>query len=70
MNYVYNNRGWRGPSPGWDTSKPVDQHGRYDLEALEADSGNMDQLMRRMETVTLDTLEGVDGIERPWNRRE
>lgn len=69
LNYIYRNNGWEDPSAiTWDPAVPVDEDGGYDREIREAAQIDMNQLSRRMETLT---MEGVDdeldaNVDRPW----
>ena len=77
MNYIYNEGGWRGDEPGWDTYTPVDEEGSYDAQIRESATLDMNDFMRRMESLTLQGLNGVDSdsdaeenVDRPWREVE
>ncbi|OCH84003.1 P-loop containing nucleoside triphosphate hydrolase protein [Obba rivulosa] len=73
MNYVFNNGGWKGDAPGWDTRAPVDDSGDYVQSVLQAAVQDMDEFARRMEQLVLEGME-ADGAEanedRPWREVE
>ena len=77
LNYIYNEGGWRGDEPGWDTYAPVDGEGGYDAQIRESATLDMNDFMRRMESLTLQGLNGVDSdsdaeenVDRPWREVE
>lgn len=79
LNYIHAGGGWRGDPPTWDTSAPVRENGGYDAEAREAGLADMNQLMRRMENLTMRGLaeDGSDddpeediNVDRPWREVE
>lgn len=77
LNYIYSNGGWRGDRPAWDTEAPVREGGGYDVEAREAGMADMNDMMRRIESLTLQGLanddaedEEEDNVDRPWTEME
>ncbi|KAK1226913.1 hypothetical protein PQX77_010082 [Marasmius sp. AFHP31] len=77
MNYIYDNDGWIGPEPMWDTEADVDL-GDYGAEIRERAKEDMNLFTRMMEALTLngvnDAEEGGDGddvnVDRPWAETE
>ncbi|KAJ8087586.1 hypothetical protein PM082_006419 [Marasmius tenuissimus] len=77
MNYIYDNEGWIGPEPIWDTEAPVDL-GDYGEEMRERAKEDMNLFTRMMEALTLHGVnnaeEGGDGddvnVDRPWAETE
>lgn len=68
LNYIYNNGGWKGASPSWNTEIPVDEAGGYDRQVREAAENDMNELTRIMESLTTANVEeGEANIDRPWN---
>ncbi|KAL0066334.1 hypothetical protein AAF712_006592 [Marasmius tenuissimus] len=59
MNYIYDNEGWIGPEPMWDTETPVDL-GDYGEEMKERAKEDMNLFTRMMEALT---LHGVNNAE-------
>ena len=83
LNYIHQNGGWRGDEPEWDTDEPVDEVGEYDALAREAGVRDMNDFMRRMESLTIQELNGdrfghaeddndelEDNADRPWREVE
>ncbi|KAH7908653.1 RNA helicase [Hygrophoropsis aurantiaca] len=79
LNYVYENRGWTGPPPTWDTSAPVDENGSFGNGVQEAALLDMNSFSRRMERLTLsgvqdgsdDEIEESDAnVDREWREVE
>lgn len=72
LNYIYQNRGWRGPDIPWDPSEPVNEAGGYDVDARNAASSDMNDLTRRMESMTMEGAEeDLDvGVDKPWRELE
>jgi len=72
LNYIYQNRGWRGPVIPWDPSEPVNEAGGYDVDARNAASSDMNDLTRRMESMTMEGAEeDLDvGVDKPWRELE
>ncbi|KAK1226927.1 hypothetical protein PQX77_010098 [Marasmius sp. AFHP31] len=79
MNYVYQNGGWTGPEPVWDTEEDVDFDAvpRYDAEIREKARDDLQTLSRMMEVLRLDGVPGDLGgdgsgesdyvdVDRPW----
>lgn len=71
LNYVYLNDGWTGPDIAWDPTIPVNEAGGYDRAIRAAAQLDMNDLTRRMEEATLDTLDEVEedpdaNVDRPW----
>ncbi|KDQ59997.1 hypothetical protein JAAARDRAFT_125682 [Jaapia argillacea MUCL 33604] len=74
LNYIHENRGWRGQPPTWDPSAPVRDDGGYDREIRESAVEDMNEFARRMESLTLGNVDGEDGegadedvnVDRPW----
>ena len=64
LNYVYKNRGWRGPLPNWNTEEEVDLDGGYDKKISQQAQLDMNEFTRRMESLTMDGIDdestGVD----------
>jgi helicase MOV-10 len=53
LNYVYNNGGWRGPVPDWNTNAEVDLSGGYDKAMHQQAQLDMNEFTRRMESLTM-----------------
>ncbi|PFH46784.1 hypothetical protein AMATHDRAFT_69038 [Amanita thiersii Skay4041] len=72
LNYIYNNNGWKGPSPDWDTTAPVDPEGRYDEIVRERAQLDMNEFSSKMEELTLDGVDEDDGggVDQPWREIE
>lgn len=76
LNYIYVNKGWKGPPPTWDTSVPVSEQGNYDQSIREAGLADMNDFTRRMESLTLAGIESGDdddadaNVDRPWRETE
>ncbi|KAL0572130.1 hypothetical protein V5O48_009828 [Marasmius crinis-equi] len=75
MNYVYENGGWTGPEPSWDTEEPVDEAGGFDVAVREKAKDDMNAFSRMMEALTLNGVsEEGDGddvnVDRPWVEME
>ncbi|GJE90147.1 DEXXQ/H-box helicase domain-containing protein [Phanerochaete sordida] len=78
MNYVFNEHGWRGDAPAWDTHEPVDDGREYDVEIREAAAADVNDLRQRMLGLEGEGLSGEDGsgddsdseqsadVDRPW----
>ncbi|KAJ3565235.1 hypothetical protein NP233_g7766 [Leucocoprinus birnbaumii] len=68
LNYVYINKGWKGPEIPWDSTEPVDGDGGYDADIQDAARADMNDFTRRLEAFALEgTSEDIDaGIDRPW----
>lgn len=72
LNYIHHNGGWTGPDITWDPRAEVNEAGGYDKQIRDAAQIDMNELTRRLETVTLD---GVDeeldaNVDRPWTRED
>lgn len=77
LNYIHLGGGWKGDPPTWDTREAVRESGGYDTEAREAGEADMNNLMRRMESLTMRGLAGdgsddeqEDNADRPWREVE
>ncbi|EMD34730.1 hypothetical protein CERSUDRAFT_158351 [Gelatoporia subvermispora B] len=70
MNYVYQNSGWKGDTPSWDTNVPVDNSGDYVQEVLQASVEDLDEFARRMEQLVLEGVDGADAEDTPWREVE
>ena len=71
LNYVYNNRGWTGPKPDWDTNAEVNVDGGYDKVIRERAEVDMNEFTRRMEALTVEGMDDDDvGVEQPWREME
>ena len=77
LNYIHLGGGWKGDPPTWDTQEAVRESGGYDAEARDAGLADMNELMRRMESLTMQGLEGdgsedeqEDNVDRPWREVE
>ncbi|KAG7085878.1 hypothetical protein E1B28_003411 [Marasmius oreades] len=69
MNYVYENGGWTGPEPTWDTTEPVDFDGGYDVAIRDQARAEMEAFSRMMEGSTPDGRADVEGdvnVDQPW----
>ncbi|KAJ3568903.1 hypothetical protein NP233_g5406 [Leucocoprinus birnbaumii] len=68
LNYVYLNKGWKGPEIPWDSTEPVNGDGGYDADIRDAARADMNDFTRRLEAFALEgTEEDMDaGIDRPW----
>jgi len=68
LNYIYQNKGWRGPDIPWDPSESINETGGYDFAARNTAALDMNDLTRRMESMA---VEGVEedpdaGVDKPW----
>jgi helicase MOV-10 len=77
LNYVHLNGGWKGPPPIWDTREPVTEDGGYDQHLRETALVNMNDFTRRMESLTLASVDAMDdeddadaNVDRPWREVE
>lgn len=78
LNFIWNNGGWKGDAPTWDTDAQVHMiQGRYDQEIVEQEVENMDEFARHIASMTLadimpDLGEGGDAgnEDRPWREME
>ncbi|KAF5351162.1 hypothetical protein D9756_008289 [Leucocoprinus leucothites] len=72
LNYVYNNKGWKGPDIPWDPSEPVDEAGGYDAAARNTAALDMNDFTRRMESMTMEGMEEDPdvGVDKPWRELE
>lgn len=77
LNYIHVGGGWKGDPPTWDTSAEVRESGRYDAEVRDAGLADMNNLMRRMESLTIQGLAAdgsdepeEDNVDRPWREVE
>lgn len=71
LNYVFNNGGWKGPQPDWDTNAEVNLEGGYDAAVRSRAQLDMNDFMRRMEVLTMDEVEDDDGVvDQPWRDLE
>ena len=77
LNYVHLNGGWKGPPPNWDTRQSVAEDGGYDQGLREVALADMNDFTRRMESLTLASVDAVDNedeadanIDRPWREVE
>lgn len=69
LNYIYKNKGWKGPDIPWDPSEVVDEAGGYDVASRDAALVDMNDFTRRMEALTLEGVADDDidaGVDRPW----
>ncbi|KAK1217312.1 hypothetical protein PQX77_020052 [Marasmius sp. AFHP31] len=62
MNYIYDNEGWIGLEPMWDTEAPVDL-GDYGAEIREKVKGDMNLFTGMMEVLTLDGVNDAEESE-------
>lgn len=80
LNFIYLNGGWRGDPPSWDASAEVRDSGGYDEEARDAGFTDMNELARKIETMTISQViqeddeeedgTGDDNVDRPWRELE
>ncbi|KZT00672.1 P-loop containing nucleoside triphosphate hydrolase protein [Laetiporus sulphureus 93-53] len=75
LNYVYENGGWTGDEPSWDTREAVDEAGGYDETIRDSAISDMNDFARRMEMLTLDGMISTDAdddgnVDRPWREVE
>jgi len=54
LNYIYQNKGWRGPDIPWDPSEPINETGGYDFAARNTATLDMNDLTRRMESMAME----------------
>jgi helicase MOV-10 len=68
LNYVYNNGGWRGPNPDWDTTVEVDMNGGYDAAIRERAQVDMNEITSRIEALMKEEFMEDDdaGVDQPW----
>ncbi|OBZ77616.1 putative helicase MOV-10 [Grifola frondosa] len=75
LNYIYDNGGWKGEAPTWDTEEEDFDHAQ---NVREMGLNGMNEFTRRMESMTLDhttNLEENDedpdaNVDRPWRELE
>ncbi|KAJ3561909.1 hypothetical protein NP233_g9903 [Leucocoprinus birnbaumii] len=60
LNYIYGNKGWKGPDIPWDPSQPVDEAGGYDVAARNAAALDMNDFTRRMENLAMEGAQEED----------
>ncbi|KAF8522660.1 P-loop containing nucleoside triphosphate hydrolase protein [Gautieria morchelliformis] len=81
LNYIYNNGGWRGLEPDWDTDEPIRPEGGYDVDRRKAAETEMENLIERTKSLIIENSErlgtqgGDDGdgeaqVDRPWREAE
>ncbi|KAJ3714461.1 P-loop containing nucleoside triphosphate hydrolase protein [Lentinula raphanica] len=79
LNYIYQNGGWKGPSPTWDTSAAVDNNAKYDADVRSAAQDDMNEFTRMIEAMTLGGVQALEedddgdidhNVDRPWNEVE
>lgn len=74
LNYVHINKGWRGIPIPWDPLEPVRDSGGYDAELRELGLSDMNDFTRRMESLTLGSIDDIDeadaNVDRPWREAE
>jgi len=68
LNYIHQNKGWRGPDIPWDPLEPINEAGGYDIAAQNTAALDMNDLTRRMESMAMKSAEeGLDaGVDKPW----
>ncbi|KAK2465578.1 hypothetical protein APHAL10511_002470 [Amanita phalloides] len=66
LNYVYNNGGWRGPNPDWDTNAEVDVNGGYDRAVRERAEVDMNDFTRRLEALTMMGDDDGAWVDQAW----
>ena len=72
LNYIFNNGGWKGEPPVWDTNAPVHNDAKYDEEIRELGLADMNELARKLESYTLEDVDDTDdaNVDRPWREVE
>ncbi|KAL0066361.1 hypothetical protein AAF712_006620 [Marasmius tenuissimus] len=74
LNYVYENGGWTGPPPMWDTTEPVDFAGGYDISIRDQARAEMEAFSRMMEgpasTSNGQSDERDVNVDQPWGEKE
>ncbi|KAJ8087594.1 hypothetical protein PM082_006427 [Marasmius tenuissimus] len=72
LNYVYENGGWTGPGPMWDTREQVDFAGGYDVAIRDQARAEMEAFDRMMEGTTPDgDADGGDvNVDQPWGEAD
>ncbi|KAK1216105.1 hypothetical protein PQX77_021283 [Marasmius sp. AFHP31] len=74
LNYVYENGGWTGPPPMWDTTEPVDFAGGYDVAIRDQARAEMEAFSRIMEGPAsngdADDVDGDVNVDQPWGETE
>ncbi|KAL0066331.1 hypothetical protein AAF712_006589 [Marasmius tenuissimus] len=72
LNYVYENGGWTGPGPMWDTREQVDFAGGYDVAIRDQARAEMEAFDRMMEGATPDgdADEGDVNVDQPWGEAD
>ncbi|KAF7796423.1 hypothetical protein EIP86_007600 [Pleurotus ostreatoroseus] len=72
LNYIFNNGGWKGEPPVWDTNAPVRDDAKYDEEIRELGLADMNELARKLESYTLEDVDDTDdaNVDRPWREVE
>jgi len=70
LNYIYENKGWTGQPITWNPHAPIQQEGGYDRAIREAAEVDMNDFARRMEALTLGSIDGAGddegNVDRPW----
>ncbi|KAK7042905.1 hypothetical protein VNI00_008640 [Paramarasmius palmivorus] len=73
LNYIWENGGWNGAPPEWNTDESVDPCGGYDRAMRDMALDDMNSFSRMMETLTLEGLEEGDevgNVDKPWGDTE
>ncbi|KAK1226909.1 hypothetical protein PQX77_010078 [Marasmius sp. AFHP31] len=72
LNYVYQNGGWTGPEPMWDTAEQVDFAGGYDVAIRDQARAEMEAFDRMMEGTAPDgdVDEGDVNVDQPWGEAD
>lgn len=78
MNYAYNEGGWTGPIPDWDTEEPIRPEGGYDVRRRLAANLDIEALVERTKSLIIDSSERLVTVEdeedaqvdRPWREAD
>ncbi|KAK2465577.1 hypothetical protein APHAL10511_002469 [Amanita phalloides] len=73
LNYIYNQGGWVGCGPSWDTQERVDEQGGYDKKMQTKGEVDMREYSLRIEGLTVSGMDGEDhdaNVDRPWREAE
>ena len=62
LNYLYENGGWRGDVPTWDTTAPVRTTGNYAADMRQAAASDMDSLIGKLGVDDVD-IEGQANVD-------
>ena len=62
LNYIYENNGWNGPPPSWDTTEAVDERKRYDQAVRDTAENSMMEFVDLLKSLGMDDASaGLNG---------